>query len=43
MLMTAGVRAEFPDADDEEVTRIIRKRLAIVRRVEALPHWDAVK
>lgn len=32
--MKAGIRAEKPDATEEEVISILRERLAIARRVE---------
>jgi isocitrate dehydrogenase kinase/phosphatase len=39
-LMTAGIRADFPEADEQEVARIRRERLAIVRRIESQPQVD---
>ncbi len=30
----AGIRAQFPQADEEEVMRILRERLAFARRLE---------
>lgn len=36
-LMTAGIRAQFPEASDDEVRRIRRERLAIARSLEELP------
>jgi hypothetical protein len=36
----AGIRAEFPDADDREVKRILRERIELQRRLEA-PKWKA--
>jgi hypothetical protein len=35
-LMAAGVRAQFPDADEPEVQRIIGDRIARVRQLENL-------
>lgn len=32
--MRSGIRAEFPDADDESVERILRERVEIARRLE---------
>ena len=34
-LMVAGIRSQFPDADDAEVERILIQRLALARRLEA--------
>jgi hypothetical protein len=34
----AGIRAQFPDANDEEVKRILRERLDWQRKREA-PKW----
>lgn len=31
-VMTDGVRDQFPEADEEEVQAIVRKRVAIVKR-----------
>ena len=36
----AGIRAEFPTADDCEVKRILRERIELQRRLEA-PQWKA--
>jgi hypothetical protein len=36
----AGIRSEFPDADDAQVKRILRERLELQRRLEA-PKWKA--
>lgn len=36
----AGIRAEFPAADDAEVKRILRERIELQRRLEA-PKWKA--
>ena len=33
-LMTAGVRAQFPDANDDKVLEILRQRLDLGRRLE---------
>ena len=33
-LMADGVRSQFPDADEDRVRRIVRDRLALVRRRE---------
>jgi hypothetical protein len=33
-VMIAGIRDEFPDADDKEVLRILKARLAQVRALE---------
>jgi hypothetical protein len=32
--MRSGIRAQFPDADDEAVERILHARLEIARRLE---------
>jgi len=34
-LMQDGIRHQFPDATPEEVLRILRERLAVVRAIEA--------
>ena len=34
----AGIRAQFPTADDSEVKRILRERIELQRRQEA-PKW----
>ncbi len=34
-LMAAGIRSDFPAADDDEVERILTQRLALARRLEA--------
>ena len=31
-----GIRARFPEADEEEVQKILRERLALARRLEEL-------
>ena len=36
-LMTAGIRRQFPDADDDQVANILRQRLALAKRLEAHP------
>lgn len=33
----AGIRHQFPDADEEEVLRILRERLALAERLERTP------
>lgn len=33
-LMLAGIRAQFPEANDEQVHGILRERLALARRLE---------
>jgi hypothetical protein len=33
-VMVAGIRAQFPDADDEKVDEILTQRLDLVRRLE---------
>jgi hypothetical protein len=33
-IMMEGIRDQFPDATDEEVRRILRERLDLVRRLE---------
>jgi hypothetical protein len=33
-IMTDGIRHQFPDATEEEVRRIRRERLALIRRLE---------
>lgn len=32
--MRAGIRAQFPDADDEAIERVLRERLDIARKLE---------
>jgi hypothetical protein len=34
-LMSDGIRHQFPQASPEEVLKILRERLAIIRRIEA--------
>ncbi len=34
-LMAAGIRSQFPTADDAEVEHILTQRLALARRLEA--------
>jgi len=34
LFLTAGVRSQFPEADDERVQEIVRERLALARRRE---------
>lgn len=34
-IMLNGVRAQYPDADEEQVQAIFTKRLEIIRRLEA--------
>ena len=34
-VMSDGIRDEFPQADEQQVLRILRKRLALARRLEA--------
>jgi hypothetical protein len=36
-LMRAGIRSQYPDADEAQVEDILRQRLAIVRRLQDLP------
>ena len=33
-LMAAGIRSQFPEADERRVQEILRERLAIVRQLE---------
>lgn len=33
----AGIRAQHPDADDQQVLEILRQRLAFARKIEAIP------
>jgi hypothetical protein len=33
-LMAAGIRSQFPDADERRVQEILRERLALARRLE---------
>ncbi len=33
-LMIAGIRRQFPDADEQRVQEILRERLAILRRIQ---------
>ncbi len=33
----AGIRHQFPDADEEEVQRILRERLALAERLQRSP------
>jgi hypothetical protein len=33
-LMLAGIRSQFPDADERRVQEILRERLAVARRLE---------
>jgi hypothetical protein len=33
-IMTAGIRSQFPEADDRRVEEILRERLALIRRRE---------
>ena len=33
-IMAAGIRSQFPDADDRRVQEILRERLALSRRLE---------
>jgi hypothetical protein len=33
-IMAAGIRSQFPDADERRVQEILRERLALVRRLE---------
>ena len=33
-MMRSGIRAQFRDADEEEVQRILRQRLGTIRRLE---------
>lgn len=33
----AGIRHQFPEADDEEVLRILRERLVLAERLERAP------
>ncbi len=34
--MRAGIRAQFPDADEARVTQILRQRLALSKRLEEI-------
>jgi hypothetical protein len=34
-IMTAGIQNQFPDADEDRVTEILRQRLALARRLES--------
>lgn len=36
-IMKDGIRMQFPGADEEEVERILRHRLAIVEKLEKTP------
>ncbi len=36
-LMEVGIRSRFPDADDEEVMRILRKRLDLTHQSDEQP------
>ncbi|MBS0266923.1 MAG: hypothetical protein JSS02_33660 [Planctomycetes bacterium] len=36
-LIAAGVRQQFPDADESQVAEIVRQRLEIARRLETDP------
>ncbi len=38
-LMSAGIRSEYPDADDERVHELLVERLALARRLEGEPGW----
>jgi hypothetical protein len=35
-IMVAGIRSQFPDADEHRVQEILRERLALSRRLEDL-------
>lgn len=39
-LMIAGTRSEFPNADDDEVRRILGQRLELARKLECTPDDD---
>jgi len=39
-VMAAGVRAQFPDADEDEVQRIVCQRVQRVRRLENLSRCE---
>ncbi len=34
-IMADGIRDQFPDADQQRVQKILRERLALIRRLEA--------
>jgi hypothetical protein len=34
-LMQAGIRHQFPEADPQEVLRILRERMSVIRAIEA--------
>ena len=36
-LMTAGIRMQFPDADEAQVRTILRERIRLVQAVESRP------
>jgi len=36
-VMVDGIRHQFPEADDRRVAEIARERLALARRLEAMP------
>ncbi|MCH7814411.1 MAG: hypothetical protein IID40_10375 [Planctomycetes bacterium] len=38
-LMTAGIRSEFPDADEKRVNELLVERLALARPLENTPCW----
>jgi hypothetical protein len=37
-MMAAGIRADFPDADEQRVRQIVAERLALARRLERIPY-----
>jgi hypothetical protein len=42
-IMEAGIRAQHPEADDAEIVRLARERIALARRVEDAKFFRAVK